>query len=137
MKRLIFFAVAFALCTVTSGLGQPLRDRAFKQVMDQKLTCTQNVLEGLSLNDFKKVRTNAKTLLQLTNTEEWLAIKTPEYAKHTNEFRDSLDKMLKRVEERNLDGATLAYLELTLTCVRCHQYVREVKDVNWRGQVHQ
>jgi hypothetical protein len=29
--------------------------------------------------------------------------------------------------EENLDGATLAYVELTINCVACHRHVRSVK----------
>ncbi len=28
--------------------------------------------------------------------------------------------------EKNLDGATLAYVQLTLSCVNCHKVVRDV-----------
>ncbi len=30
----------------------------------------------------------------------------------------------KNARNRNIDGATLAYLKLTMNCVQCHKYVR-------------
>ena len=27
-----------------------------------------------------------------------------------------------------MDGTTLAFFEMTMSCVRCHQYVREIRD---------
>ena len=38
-------------------------------------------------------------------------------------------KLLDRIESiakaKNIDGATLAYVQLTVNCVNCHKYVRE------------
>ena len=44
-------------------------------------------------------------------------------------FRRSAETMARRARERNLDGATLAYLDLTMTCVKCHQTTRDRTDV--------
>jgi hypothetical protein len=133
MKRLLFAAAVIGLLVTGVGLGQPLRTKAFKKVMTQKLVSSQHALEGIALADFSKIKASADKLAELTNTEEWLAVKTPEYAEHTNDFRAAVAKMAKKAKEKNLDGATLAYMEMTLTCVRCHQYVREVQDVRWDG----
>ena len=131
MKKLLLALVAVSLLASGEGLSQSPRKQAFKRVMTQKLQSSQHLLEALALADFKKMKASAEKLLELTNTEEWLAIKTRQYAVHTNEFRSDLEKMLKKTKEKNLDGAALAYVELTLTCVRCHQYVREVRDARW------
>ena len=31
------------------------------------------------------------------------------------------------VFDKNLDGAALSYVDMTLMCVKCHQHVRETK----------
>ena len=35
--------------------------------------------------------------------------------------------LAQKARDRNLDGAALAYVDLTLACVKCHKYVREVR----------
>jgi hypothetical protein len=33
--------------------------------------------------------------------------------------------MAAKARDRNLDGATLAYLDLSMSCVKCHQAIRD------------
>jgi len=56
-------------------------------------------------------------------------VKTPRYANYSNEFQEIAEKLIKAAKEKNLDGATLAYLEMTSSCVKCHKHVREVRMV--------
>jgi hypothetical protein len=57
-----------------------------------------------------------------------MAHKTREYEVHTNNFRRALEEIVKKGKEKNLEGATLGYVDMTLTCVRCHQHTREIRD---------
>jgi len=86
------------------------------------------LLEGIALADFDKINRSAETLIQLSKTADWFVYKTPRYELHSNEFRRAAETILQKAKDKNLDGATLAYFDLTMTCVRCHQYVREVRD---------
>ena len=43
-----------------------------------------------------------------------------------DEFRRIVDKMQKAAKEKRLDGATLAYVDMTMSCVECHKYARNV-----------
>ncbi len=104
----------------------------FRKLMQQKLDNSKNLLEGLALGDFKKIQKNADELQKLTKTAEWFAYKTKEYKLFSSEFRRAAEKVSKSAKQLNLDGAALGYLELTLTCVRCHQYVRNVADAHFR-----
>lgn len=98
-------------------------------LMAQKLKSSQQVLEGISVGNFKKITAGAEQLIQLTKTEEWLVHKTPKYQIHSNEFVRAAETLIRKSEEKNLDGATLAFFDMTMSCVRCHQYVREIRDV--------
>lgn len=117
------------------------------KLMAAKLQNSQKVLEGIAVNDFKKITASAEELIELTKTEEWLMHKTPRYEMHSNEFRRSAELLVRKSKDKNIDGATLAFFELTTSCVRCHQYVREIRDarapdansgplamVNWRSR---
>ena len=55
-------------------------------------------------------------------------IKTPRYELHSNEFRRAAEAIVQKSKEKNIDGVALAYVDMTLTCVRCHDYVREVRE---------
>jgi hypothetical protein len=96
-------------------------------VMQRKLAHAQKVLEGLALNDFDKIGTNAGDLMQCAQEAGWKLVKTARYDLYSNDFVRHLEGLKKAAKNKNVDAAALAYVEITLTCVKCHQYVREEK----------
>ncbi|HYV37084.1 MAG TPA: hypothetical protein VE988_15365 [Gemmataceae bacterium] len=120
-----------AISAMTTAQGQDKKQdkisEGAKKVMVLKLKHSQTLLEGLALADFKKIASNAEELIQLTNKEEWQVIKTVKYELFSNEFRRSVEAILQKAKDKNIDGATLAYMDMTMSCVRCHVYVREVR----------
>ncbi len=98
------------------------------KLMAMKLQSSQKLLEGIAIGDFKKITRSAEDLIDLTRTEEWLMHKTPRYEMHSNEFRRAAETLIRKAKDKNMDGTTLAFFEMTMSCVRCHQYVREIRD---------
>lgn len=98
--------------------------------MQQKLKHSQSIMEGLCVEDFEMIADNAKKLSAFSKAAEWDAIKTPEYAILSSEFRRVTDDLSEAAENENLDGATLAYVAMTVKCVNCHKYVRGVRVAN-------
>jgi hypothetical protein len=96
------------------------------KLMAEKLKHAQLLLDGLATNDFAKITKAADELLVISKAAEFTAArKTREYQLHTNNFRRALEEIAKKAKEKNLEGATLGYVDMTLTCVRCHQHTRE------------
>ncbi len=136
------FCVVGVLCFAAGGssggsisenpVAQTKGKKSFRKLMQKKLSSSKNLLEGLALGDFKKIKTNADELQKLTTQAEWFAYKTKEYKLFSSEFRRAAEKVSDNAKKLNLDGAALGYLELTLTCVRCHQYVRNVREAQFR-----
>jgi hypothetical protein len=54
--------------------------------------------------------------------------KAPRYEVFSNDFRRSAETLIRKAKDKNMDGTTLAFFEMTVSCVRCHQYMREVRD---------
>jgi hypothetical protein len=98
------------------------------KLMMAKLDNSKKLLEGIALADFNRISTSAEELLQLSRKAEWFVFKTPKFELFTNEFQRAAENVITKAKAKNIDGATLAYFELTMSCVRCHQYVREVRD---------
>ena len=96
-------------------------------VMQRKLTHAQRVLEGLALNDFNKIKKGADELTLCAEEASWRVVDTPKYALFSNDFLRNLDGLKKAAKAKNIDAAALAYVDMTLTCVKCHQYVRDEK----------
>jgi hypothetical protein len=56
--------------------------------------------------------------------------KTEDYARQSADFRRSCDSLRKAAKAKNLDGAALAWMEVTMKCVQCHKYVRDERPPN-------
>jgi cytochrome c556 len=57
----------------------------------------------------------------------WQVLQTEDYVRQSAEFRRACDSLKKAAQEKNLDGATLAWVDVTLKCVQCHKYVRDAE----------
>jgi hypothetical protein len=134
MRRLILVIVVIVfvvavLGPVILGFGvkaaQPKPDDA-ATLMQKKLARAQKLLEGIALADLDKIGEQARELSALSKLAEFKVLKTPQYELHANDFRRALDDIQRAVTRKNLDAATLGYLDLTMSCVRCHKHVREV-----------
>jgi hypothetical protein len=99
------------------------------QFMRQKLEYSKGLLEGLALEDYGLVETNARALRRLSEADLWEITGMPnveQYLGYTVEFRRVCDEIAAKGRARNIDGATLAYVQLTMSCVNCHKYARAV-----------
>jgi hypothetical protein len=125
----LIVALLLALPTIGGRGEEPPKKEKDKgkvaELMRKKLKHSQLILEGVAVGDFKKISESADELVLISRDAEWAAIKTPRYEIFSNQFRDNADDLIKKAKDKNLDGAALAYVDLTLTCVKCHKYVRE------------
>jgi cytochrome c556 len=118
--------VAVVVLTATSG-GQPFPKQTRKEFMRQKLMISKDVLEGLVLEQFTSIEKNARALKRLSEAAEWEIPSIPrdsDFALFTSAFQRNADELVKQAKEHNIDGATLAYLKLTMNCVECHKFIR-------------
>ena len=128
--RPALWAAPVAALLAAAALGQDKPRAAAKPptVMQRKLTHAHNVLIGLALPDFDKVTTGADELAACAREASWRVLKTPKYERYSDEFLRTLDDLKAAAKKKNVDAAALAYVDMTLTCVKCHQHAR---DVGW------
>ena len=125
MRRLVYVALILPLLAVPSS-SQEKKKREPDPLMVAKLKEAQSLLEGLALNDPAKVQKSAEELLRISQQAQFRkALNTAKYDLYANGFQRSAETVIEKAKAKNIDGATLAYVEMTMTCVRCHQYTRE------------
>ena len=100
---------------------------ALSAFMKAKLEHSQKTLEGLARADYDLVAKHSQAISLLCEDELWAVLKTPEYQDRSNEFRRSVNAITDAARKKNLEGATLAYVDATLKCVSCHKYVRQTR----------
>jgi hypothetical protein len=122
-------------CSISAGLlaaavvaqeSAPKAD-AVADFMRAKLGHSQRVLEGLSLEDYDLIARGAQELALASQASSWQVLQTEEYVRQSGEFRRSCDSLRNAAKAKNLDGAALAWMEVTMKCIQCHKYVRDQK----------
>lgn len=92
--------------------------------MRLKLQPVKDILEAIALEDFDRISAAAERVHLLSLDESWMVMQTDEYRRQSDEFRRSVAVMSKAAKDKNIDGATLGYMQMTLNCVRCHRQLR-------------
>lgn len=116
----VFLAAGLAL-----GLAQSSKkSRATKEFMRDKLELAQGILEGLSVENYDLIVSRSQKLSAMSQQADWKVFENPDYEQQSIAFRRNVDALTKAAKNKNLDGATLAYVRVTMSCVECHKYVR-------------
>ncbi len=132
-RAVVVFLLLAGACVPAGRGGDVDKPSKTAELMRKKLKHSQGVLEGVALNDFDKIADNADELITISQRAEWVVVKTPQYEMFSNQFRRSAESLVKNAKAKNLDGAALDYVDLTMTCVKCHKYVRETRGVRRDG----
>ena len=118
--------VALSVC-LSDGLGKDKRVNPVKPFMRAKLKYAQQVLEGLATEDFKLIKQGADDMQLMSRAAEWSIVEGPIYAELSAEFRRCCEQLAERAKAKNIKGATMSYMQLTMACVNCHDFVRSTK----------
>ena len=124
-----FFLSALILASVFSGntstYAQAEKESGVKEAMQLKVACSMKVLVGITLEDYGLIANNAEKLVELSNKTNWYSRQVPEYELFLNEFRRNAQDLKKAGQQKNLDSASLAFVQMTLSCVSCHKFIRK------------
>jgi cytochrome c556 len=92
--------------------------------MKKKLEYSEHILTGLAKEDYELIAKNARSMKALSQMEKWVRAGLPEYRAQLRIFENANEQLIRTADAEQLDGAALAYVQLTLSCVNCHKVVR-------------
>lgn len=134
MRRWLYGLAVVAVCSMALAFGQtlaqdkkPVEPPRSDVWMKKKLEFSQEILAGLTAGDFDRVNTNAQMLGFVGYLSAWLRADEEAYKRQITYFEFATKELGRQAKEKNMDGATLAYNQLTTSCVQCHKVVREPK----------
>ena len=132
MMNFRFFLAPLILALLFAGTrstyAQAEKESGVKEAMRQMVAYSQQVLVGITLEDYGLIANNAEKLVELSNKTNWYSRQVPEYELFLNEFRRNAQDLMKAGQQKNLDAASVAYGQMTLSCVSCHKFIRKSSD---------
>lgn len=91
--------------------------------MRKKLTYSQNILDGLVTEDFDKILHAANSMNGLAR-HKWAENDSAAYRTQNQVFWFTTGTLVMAAEKKNIDSATLAYTQMTHSCINCHKLIR-------------
>jgi len=101
----------------------PKRAREF---MRQKLTYSQKVIEGLTLENYDLIITNGIKMFNMSQNTQWRVRSTEEYKKYSADYTDRVSAMIDAAREKKIAAAREAYCSSLQACYGCHKYCQLV-----------
>lgn len=131
-RKAICPAVCFLLLACCLSPGLRAQDAVEKNQptsfwMQKKLEYSKNILAGIATADFDKLIQNAESMRRLSTIEGFIRGRTPGYRTQLQIFEESADEIIRQAKMDNVDGAALAFTQLTINCVNCHKQLRQEK----------
>ena len=127
MKLVLYIAVAAVLVSFVGRSSYPEEPQSEKKPsfwMEKKMEYSKRILAGLANQDFEEIGKTGRSLSALNQMEKWVRSGVPEYRAQLQIFQNANQQLIKTADNQNLDGAALAYVQLTMSCVNCHKVMR-------------
>ncbi|MFO0967891.1 MAG: hypothetical protein U0793_20210 [Gemmataceae bacterium] len=129
-KCRVALALLLAIIAVPMGgyyAGEKATEKKASVWMKTKLEFSRRILEGLTEADFDKIADNAKSLNYAGFFDALFRPPNPEYKHQITLFVSANEEIIRQAKAKNIYGATLAYNQLMVSCVQCHQMVRDAR----------
>jgi|KBSMisStaDraftv2_1062788.scaffolds.fasta_scaffold92488_4 cytochrome c556 len=98
-----------------------------KQVMQQKLAQSQQLLGALVTSNWATLTQRTQALESLTRQPGWQFLQTPEYRTYSTGFERATQALAAAAQQRDQRTAATAYTQLVNSCVECHRYVARAR----------
>ncbi len=97
--------------------------------MKKKLEHSQSALRAIAMEDFDSLRASATAMRRLSDLEGFTRrTNAKEYRAQLQIFEFANDELIRHAKDKNIDGAALAFTQLTLSCVNCHKHLRNEQE---------
>lgn len=124
-SELVSSTVAAAEPGASTAVIQKKDDEpALRSFMRQKLEASNRILEGLVTDDLKMVEEGSDVLLKMSREAKWRASNDMLYRRYSTEFVDAVSDMKEKAAAQSIDGTSLAWINATMKCLKCHEWVR-------------
>ena len=108
----------------TEKTDEAVKKTPLETFMRKKLNASSKIMEGLCLEDAALIKEGADALGAMSKVEIWNVLSDADYREHSREFRDNAAKLSAAAEAGDFDKAALRWFDVTMSCIECHDQVR-------------
>jgi hypothetical protein len=124
-KRIIGLAMVMTAVVCVCLGDEPVRkQRPTQPFMRQKLDYARGILEGITLERYDLVITNATSLRDMALKNFFLTMGNQPYRVAITNFQTRVDGLLQAANEKNLEASSEAYTRVIRGCIECHKQFR-------------
>ncbi len=98
--------------------------RSLQRFMRQKLQASSLILEGLCTEDLAMVSESSDTLMKMSHEEHWRVSNDMMYRRYSEQFVHAVEELKSEAEDNDMNGTSLAWVNVTMKCLKCHEWVR-------------
>jgi len=102
-------------------------DIPLREFMRKKLEASNQILEGLVLEDPALIKEGAEVLNEMSTAEKWRVQNDALYREFSADFRRVTAGLVEAANEGDNDQAVLKWMDATMNCIECHRYVRGMR----------
>ena len=102
----------------------PAKSTKFSVWMDVKVEESQKVFAALARADFKGIVASTEKLKKVSKVEGLVRRNAPGYRTQLGSFEFAVDEIQQQAKQENIEGVTMGFNQLTLSCVNCHRQLR-------------
>ena len=129
-KRALYFLVVATFAVSTGVLilraeeADGTRPGNTAIFMRAKLVSSQRVMEGLVTENSALIRRGALEMKNMSEHAEWPRSRDEVYEHYSESFRRQCNKLADLAKKQDQVAAHFTFLNITTTCIDCHNYVR-------------
>ena len=102
--------------------------------MRAKLHRSKRILEGLIGHDFAVVSRSARELKRIGQATDWPQQGDELFERYRRDFAAQCDDLDRLAKQSNHAGAEFTFLSMTVTCIRCHDHLRDTLAEHTRAR---
>jgi hypothetical protein len=95
-----------------------------EKFMTRKLAAAQRALEGVSRDDHALIQKATAEMIELSRQAAWEQMASYRFVQDTTDFVAAAEFLSRMANAKDVEGTSLGFVRLTMTCTNCHNHVR-------------
>jgi hypothetical protein len=105
-------------------IAAPPDKKTMEKFMTRKLAAAQRTLEGVARDDHALIQKATAEMIELSRQAAWEQMASYRFVQDTTDFVAAAEFLSRMADAKDVEGTSLGFMRLTMTCTNCHNHVR-------------